>query len=356
MDVSRQLLSRMLLESTDPKTTATRAILPETFFWIRWGVQGSSYKGALLSLACLVSSVLGTTWKQSDSYVGSQFLSGFDHMAIADPTHGRVNYLDQATAVKRNITYAHGNTLVLRADHWTKLSASGPGRDSFRLMSKKTYTNHVTVWNVRHMPRGCATWPALWEFGANWPAQGEVDIMEGVNGHGTNQATLHTTSGCTVGGSRSMTGTAVGTNCDVDATGNAGCSVLSTSSKSFGVNFNSNGGGFFGMERSSSGVKVWFWPRHASTPSDVLNGATSVNTANWGTPMASFPSTSCNMASHFGPHNIVINLSLCGDWAGQDVIYNTQDGCSGSCVDHVNNNPGAFDWAYFDIAWLKIYQ
>ena len=25
-------------------------------------------------------------------------------------------------------------------------------------------------------------------------------------------------------------------------------------------------------------------------------------------------------------------------------------------ADHVNNNPGAFDWAYFDIAWLKIYQ
>ena len=46
--------------------------------------------GALLSLACLVSSALATTWKQSDSYVGSQFLSGFDHMAIADPTHGRV--------------------------------------------------------------------------------------------------------------------------------------------------------------------------------------------------------------------------------------------------------------------------
>lgn len=55
------------------------------------------------------------------------------------------NYLDQASAVKKNITYAHGNTLILRADHWTKLSASGPGRDSFRLMSKKTYTNHVTV-------------------------------------------------------------------------------------------------------------------------------------------------------------------------------------------------------------------
>ena len=46
---------------------------------------------------------------------------------------------------KKNITFAKGDTLILRADHTTKLSASGPGRDSFRLMSKKTYTNHVSV-------------------------------------------------------------------------------------------------------------------------------------------------------------------------------------------------------------------
>ena len=46
--------------------------------------------GALLALSCLVASVLGGTWTQSDSYVGTEFLSGFDHMAMADPTHGRV--------------------------------------------------------------------------------------------------------------------------------------------------------------------------------------------------------------------------------------------------------------------------
>nr|VWO97482.1 Mixed-linked glucanase [Ganoderma boninense] len=297
--------------------------------------------GALLSLACVVASVLGTTWKKSDSYVGSQFLSGFDHVAIADPTHGRVNYLDQATAVKKNITYAHGDTLILRADHTTTLSASGPGRDSFRLMNKKTYTNHVTM--CVSESSACSVDMADWRLG----------VLVGMSGICLGAAR------CTAGGSRSMTGTSVGTNCDVAATVNAGCPVLDTSPKSFGESFNSNGGGFFAMERSSAGVKVWFWPQHASNiPSDVLNvGATSVNTASWGTPMADFPSTSCDMASHFGLHNIVINLTFCkcGDWAGQDSIY-SQDGCSGSCVDHVNNNPCAFDWAYFDIAWLKIYQ
>lgn len=56
------------------------------------------------------------------------------------------------------------------------------------------------------------TWPAVWTVGADWPnqvisflarsalylirrTQGEVDILEGVNDQGTNQATLHTSAG-----------------------------------------------------------------------------------------------------------------------------------------------------------------
>lgn len=32
--------------------------------------------------------------------------------------------------------------------------------------------------DVRHMPQGCATWPAFWETNDNnWPAGGEVDIV-----------------------------------------------------------------------------------------------------------------------------------------------------------------------------------
>ena len=115
-----------------------------------------------------------------------------------------------------------------------------------------------------------------------------------------------------MGGSRKMAGHSVQANCDVAATGNAGCAVLDRSAKSYGLAFNNNGGGFYAMERSNSGVKVWFWPRHdKSIPADVAKGAKKINTAKWGTPSAHFPATSCNMARHFGAHNIIINLSLC---------------------------------------------
>jgi len=31
------------------------------------------------------------------------------------------------------------------------------------------------------MPHGCAVWPAFWLDGSNWPYNGEMDIVEGMN-------------------------------------------------------------------------------------------------------------------------------------------------------------------------------
>ncbi|KAL4250119.1 Glycoside hydrolase family 16 protein [Abortiporus biennis] len=131
-----------------------------------------------LLLSSIFSTAFCATYTLSDNYVGSNFLSTFTHEAIADPTHGRVNYVDQATAVAKNLTFASGNTLILRADSTTTLSPSGPGRNSVRIKSVKTYTTHVAVFDVRHMPQGCGTWPAAWETNeATWPNDGEVDIV-----------------------------------------------------------------------------------------------------------------------------------------------------------------------------------
>ena len=66
------------------------------------------------------------------------------------------------------------------------------------------------------------------------------------------------------------------------------------------------------MERTTSFIKIWFWPRNGSPPADVANGAAQVDTDNWGTPAALFPSSStCNLASKMAAQNIIINLTLC---------------------------------------------
>ncbi|KAG9100379.1 hypothetical protein FRC07_010416 [Ceratobasidium sp. 392] len=312
---------------------------------------------SLAVTAAAASLAQAATYTVSDTFIGSSFLTGFDHQAIADPTHGRVNYVDQATAQRLNLTYASSNSFVMRADYTTTLSPSGAGRNSVRIQSKKKWSTHLEIMDVRHMPQGCGSWPAYWTTDVNnWPAQGEIDIIEGVNDQSPNAATLHTTAGCTQPAVRDQTGHTTNTDCNWQVNGNAGCGVQSPETTSYGPSFNNNSGGWYVMERTSTYIKVWFWPRNSATvPLAVKSGASTVDTSSFGTPFASFVNTSCDIASHFGPENIIINLTFCGDWAGNADVY-AGSGCPSTCVDYVNNNPAAFKNAYWDIAALRVYQ
>ncbi|KAF8724729.1 hypothetical protein AX14_008633 [Amanita brunnescens Koide BX004] len=247
-------------------------------------------------------------YSEVDSYSGQGFLDAFGYQNIKDPTNGRVNYVDGGTAARDNLTYASNNHFILRADSTKRLDPDGPGRDSVRLMSYKQYATSVMIFNIRHMPTGCGTWPAVWTVGDDWPNQGEVDILEGINNVGPNQVTVHTSAGCTMPASRTQTGTSLSNNCD--SPDNKGCGVKLTDSRSFGSEFNHNGGGWYTMERTSDYIKVWFWSR-SEAPSDVQNGESSVNTEDWGIPAAYFPSNSCPISQKFGPQNIMLDLDFC---------------------------------------------
>ncbi|KAL0957894.1 hypothetical protein HGRIS_000075 [Hohenbuehelia grisea] len=204
------------------------------------------------------------------------------------------------------------------------------------------------------MPQGCGTWPAVWETkGSNWPNGGEVDILEGANDRSPNQVTLHTSPGCTMPAQRSMTGTAVKNDCNALISNNEGCGVHVRGTNSYGPEFNRNGGGWYAIERRSDFIKVWFWARNdGSVPSAVRNGSGNVNTDSWGSPAAFFPNWQCDLNSKFQENNIIINLTLCGDWAGSTF---GQARCPGSCTDYVNNNPSAFTNAYFNFAAIRVY-
>ncbi|TFK50267.1 endo-1,3(4)-beta-glucanase-like protein [Heliocybe sulcata] len=294
----------------------------------------------------------------SDYHVGYEFYNTFEFQAIPDPTHGRVNYVNESYAISKNLSYASWDTFIMRADHTTVLNASDAGRDSVRIQSYKSYTTHVIIFDIRHMPQGCATWPAAWETGSNWPYDGEVDIVEGVNDVSPNQMTLHTAPGCTMpAGNRTETGIIETTDCDAYDNSNAGCGVAAPTANSYGPAFNADGGGWYAMERTNSSIKVWFWARNdRSVPVDVSLPIASplVDTNLWGTPTAYFPNnTDCDLASHFNENKIIINLTLCGDWAGN--VFNL-DGCPGDCVSYVDENPADFIEAYWDLASVRVYE
>lgn len=72
-------------------------------------------------------------------------------------------------------------------------------RDSVKISSNELYgIGTLQVWDAVHTPYGCSVWPAMWSYGpGDWPASGEIDTFEGVNGVTSNEMTLHTTAGCT---------------------------------------------------------------------------------------------------------------------------------------------------------------
>ena len=201
------------------------------------------------------------------------------------------------------------------------------------------------------------TRPALWTTDPSvWPANGEIDIVEAVNtATSGNQMTLHTMDGCSMNVKREETGNVLNTNCYNGTDDNQGCGVQGPSD-SFGQTLNSNNGGVYAMELRSAGIRVWFFAR-ASIPTSVGGPLTSTpDPSTWGTPMADFPSTDCNIGSHFRNQSIIANIDLCGQYAGQSQYYTQKSGCPGSCTDFVATNAAAFTNAYWEFRGFSVFK
>ncbi|KDQ21503.1 glycoside hydrolase family 16 protein [Botryobasidium botryosum FD-172 SS1] len=306
-----------------------------------------------LALAALFAfaAARASAWTIADTFIGGDFLNAFDWETLDDPTHGRVNYVDQQTALDRNLTYIAGNQFIMRADSFNQVQSDGRGRDSVRIHSHSSYQNVVLVLDIEHMPVGCGTWPAFWTLSTDgtWPTGGEIDIIEGVNNIEQDLVSLHAAEGCQV--------TAVQPSgsfpCDPNIDGpDGGCGATLAGSANYGTNFNSEGGGWYAMQKAGDGISVWFWPRNGRVPNDVRNGQSSVNTDAWGTPAVKFTSNSDDMSQCFDTHEILFDLTFCGDYAGG--VYE-QSGCPSTCEDYVDNNPSAFQDAFWVINSLRAY-
>ncbi|KAF8264596.1 concanavalin A-like lectin/glucanase domain-containing protein [Lactarius quietus] len=277
------------------------------------------------------------------TWIGNDFYEGWNWETENDPTHGRVNYVGLAEARAKNLTYVENGAFFMRADDVTIVPASARGRDSIRISSQT------------------ATWPAFWTLSqaGPWPNGGEIDVIEGVNLNTHNQATLHTTPNCTMPPDQwrePQTGETANTNCDTSVNFNSGCGVIfsdpSPSCTSYGAPFNQAGGGYFVMYRATDSVKIWFFPRDGYVPEF---GQPIYPDFTWGSPAANFPfyPQYCDYDTHFNAHEMVFDLTFCGDWAGN--VWSTSGCGSGTCPDFVNNNPSAFAEAYWEINSLRVY-
>ncbi|OAL26150.1 hypothetical protein AYO20_10203 [Fonsecaea nubica] len=272
-----------------------------------------------------------------------------------DPTNGYVQYVDQNTAQRGGLINTDSGAVYMGVDHTNV--ASGSGRQSVRLTSKKSYNHGLIILDLSHMPGGiCGAWPAFWTVGPNWPNAGEIDIIEGVNLQTSNAMTLHTNAGCSISNNGMFSGSVATSNCDIKAAGqatNAGCSISTPNDATYGTGFNDAEGGVYATEWTSSAINIWFFSRSA-IPSDISSG--SPDPGNWGQPLASFGG-SCNIDEFFNNQQIVFDTTFCGDWAGN--VWDSDPVCkskASTCESYVQNNPSAFQDAFWTVNSLKVFQ
>lgn len=299
----------------------------------------------VVSLFFVLSSVEGK-YNLVANFSGDSFFDNWNFETANDPTHGFVDYQNEAVSRQKGYISTNGNAPVyIGCDHTTV--PTGRGRASVRLSSKKTFNYGLFAIDLTHMPTGCGTWPAWWTVGPNWPNAGEIDVIEGVNAQTVDQTTLHTSAGCDMGSEdkSKFTGNMGNANCQ----GNQGCGITA-SANTYGAPFNSHQGGVFIMEWTKDYIQTFYWPR-SNIPADVASS--NPNPAGWGKPYAYFQLGNNCATSHFNNHNIVLDLTFCGDWAG--AVFGSQCPGKGDCNTYVKNNPGAFADAYWDINYVKVY-
>lgn len=355
-------------------------------------------------LSTLVAALLvhstSATYTLATDYSPTTFFDHFGFFDGDDPTHGTVEYQSRQGAKAKNLISTTDSTVRIGVDSTNKVDS---GRPSVRLFSNTTYNHGILLVDVKHMPAGCGTWPALWMLGdGNWPDAGEIDIIEGANDQANNYMTLHTsdvvgeecslaeTAEQTDDGSGALgllkkdyTGTVLGSSCayNLETNDNTGCQVHAPEGTSsvfaaagqtikadvptFGGSLNSAAGGTLAMQWTSTGIKIWFFGRTQAKPADVAAAIDLTSTVSpvtlapsdeaWGEPMAHFSGSSCDWEKRFYDMRIVINTDFCGDWGagtwstGQCPSQTGYD----SCEKYVQENPQAFTEAYWEFGAFR---
>ncbi|KAL7540517.1 hypothetical protein ACHAXR_010188 [Thalassiosira sp. AJA248-18] len=295
------------------------------------------------------------------------------------------------------------NATTKPTETFVRISSSptteGP-RNSIRLEGRRRFNRGLFIIDLRHMPAGCGTWPAFWLTDeANWPVNGEIDIVEGVNYQDTAKTALHTTRVCEMddvpeGSKTGSWDTSVGIpnrktgipdmtfryaqNCfvyDPHQWINQGCVAtdLKLEGRSLGMPLNKNGGGVYALEWDpvNRHIKTWVFSPHGRVPRNLreaLRTATEVDlgkrvapdTNTWGLPYGHFPigeGTNCP-SGHFRNMRLVINLAFCGSVSGNRYFMDcpNQFKKHKTCNEYVASEPEELKEAYWKIRGVYVYE
>lgn len=325
------------------------------------------------------------------------FLDGPDSVGSA----GFQTYVNRQRAHELGLLNVHPDgALIMKS-----APNSGQQRFSIRLEGKRRFERGLFLLHVDHIPAGCGTWPAFWLTDEdNWPDNGEIDVVEGVNDQTNVKTALHTSESCSMyaqvppyaqtgkwdrssGIPNTFTGildneTSVpADNCWVMAPhqwANQGCVVTHPHNNTLGTPFNQQGGGVYVLDWDPDHgyIKSWVFPQSLGYPSNLEQA---MATANSDQPVAPNPdawnqapyayfaigaNSSCS-ADHFSNMRLIFNLAFCGTVAGNRFArdcpelasrFAVQGDVVATCNAYIASEPDALDEAYWKIQGVYVYQ
>lgn len=333
----------------------------------------------------ICNSVSNSTFTIENNWTGKDMIpseqKGWEFFVGDDPTRGHVSYNKWSYLLK-----PYGDSLRIDVDS----KPISNGRRSVRLMTNDKYTannkTYLFIIDAEHIPEGLSVWPAFWLVGipdnkingkqiSNWACYGEIDIIEGCNSvkedadSNINTSTLHTNLvpdaddciqtmfGITNKNCNASTSDLYTCGCSGDERcPNQGCGIKKGL---FGNAFNNSGGGVYACQLDNNGiVTIWFF-RRDSIPENILCGKpdptqwpkTSTTSDGKMTTVITFEAC----PKHFQNLRLVINTTICGEWAGNTFKNGKNNGkyaCEAFSVDPNNR----YEDAYWYINYIKVFS
>ncbi|KAJ6631186.1 glycoside hydrolase family 16 protein [Mycena sp. CBHHK59/15] len=293
-----------------------------------------------------------------DDFSGLTFFDDWDFYGSFDNlTLGDVWWLDEPDAFTQQLALVNtAGNVILKVDNFSNVPFNQK-RNSVRITTKSSYAlGSLWIIDALHLPYGCSVWPSIWTVGPTWPDDGEIDIIEGINNMPNNQYALHTTPGCLHTTPPDQTGTSSMSDCSLPA----GCLVGENAADSFQSGFAAAGGGVWAAQFDYTGIFIWFWSR-PNIPASITQATStsSIDLSDWGPPSASYLNSTCQIDKFFSPQKLVVDITLCGEWAGIAADYLptcASSGPTGICYNDNVVGPGnKYDEAYFELQYIRAY-
>ena len=279
-------------------------------------------------------------WQRSPYHLDSSF-SGrtfFDAWTFGEVDYagGSSEYLNRSAAFEHNVVEAHDTHAVLRVGRRGRKAFT---RQTVRVTTNKSWMYGLFAMQFSHTPFGCGVWPAFWTNAksGHWPDGGEVDMLEYPNNNVAAAISFHTSKArckldadvveeCSLGNHQLMTGyRSIGLDCETDyLAGKMGCGPVSPRAFRSGVEW-ADSPGVIAMEWTPEHIKVFYFPQD-EIPRDL--SAEAPDPDSWddyitgyfpfGASERANPGSCPDYTRLLEPQTLVLNIALCGEWAGGD--------------------------------------